>query len=160
AIATLSSDLPAERIAIVPGSGDPVDATLVWIVRGALAARGTDGLIFPAGSNPKETRKKLVIWCVVVGGEEYRSFVAPPGAWLDWIGTIVGYLDPTGFAKIPFDVVYWLQVQTWATRQLIESSYEARGARAILRAELWDTESGKLEWSREVSGTSGRKNDL
>ncbi|MEZ0228456.1 MAG: hypothetical protein ACAI25_07505 [Planctomycetota bacterium] len=160
AIANLTSDLPADRIAIVPGSGDPVDATLVWVVRGALAARGTDGLVFPAGSEPRETEKRLVVWSVVLGGEEYRSFVFPPGAWLDWIGTFLGYVDPTGIAQIPFEVAYWIQIQTWAARQLLEESYEARGARAILRAELWDTKSGKLEWSREASGKSGRRNDL
>ncbi len=160
AIANLTSDLPAERIAIVPGSADPTDSTLVWIVRGALAARGTDGIVYPVGSTPTETTKRLVVWSVVFGGEEYRSFVFPPGEWMGRIAFILGYVDPTGFAKIPFEVVYWIQVNAWATRQLVESSYEARGARAFLRAELWDTKTGKLEWSREANGKSGRKNDL
>src|SRR4051794_1471365 len=73
AISNLTSDLPTERIAIVPGSGDPTDSTLVWIVRGALAVRGTDAVVYPAGSEPVETEKRLVVWCVVIGGEEYRS---------------------------------------------------------------------------------------
>jgi hypothetical protein len=160
AIANLTSGLPVERIAIVPGSGDPVDATLVWIVRGALAERGTDALVFPAGSEPTETEKRLVVWSVVLGGEEYRSFVFPPGAWLGYLATLLGYVDPTGLLQIPPYVAYWIQVQVWASRQLLSASYEARGARAVLRAELWDTKTGKLEWSREASGKSGRRNDL
>ena len=63
-------------------------------------------------------------------------------------------------AEIPFDVVYWMQVQTWAMRQLLEQSWEARGAKTVLHAELWDTRTGQLDWSREIEGTSGRKNDL
>ena len=160
AIAKLCSDLPTSRLSIVPGSGDPVDVTLSWIVRGALTERGTECLVFPAGAEPKETEKRLVIWVVVLGGEEYRSFVFPPGAWLSYIGTLCGLIDPTGIAEIPFDVAYWIQVQTWAMRQLLEASYEARGAKTVLRAELWDTKTGKLDWAKEVSGTSGRKNDL
>jgi hypothetical protein len=160
AIASIASDLPTTRLSIVPGSGDPVDVTLSWIVRGTLAERGTDCLVFPAGAEPKETEKRLVVWSVVLGGEEYRSFVFPPGAWLAYIGMLCGLLDPTGIAEIPFDVAYWIQVQTWALRQIFEASYEARGAKTVLRAELWDTRTGKLEWSKEVEGTSGRKNDL
>jgi hypothetical protein len=160
AIANVTSDLPNVSIGIVPGSGDPVDTTLSWIVRGALAARGTDCLVFPTGSESKETEKRLVVWAVVLGGEEYRSFLFPPGPWLAYVGTILGLFEPTGFLETPFEVAYWIQVQTWAVRQLLSVSYEARGARTILRAELWDTKSGKLEWSREVEGISGRKNDL
>lgn len=160
AIAALASDLPVASIGIVPGSGDPVDATLVWIVRGALAERGTDCVVYPAGSEATETEKRLTVWAVVLGGEEYRSFLFPPGPWLSYIGTVLGLVEPTGTLEVPFDVAYWIQVQTWALRQLTSVSYEARGARTVLRAELWDTKSGKLEWSKEVEGKSGRKNDL
>src|SRR5579862_4268304 len=54
AIANLTSFLPTSRLAIVPGSGDPVDITLSWIVRGALTERGTECLVFPPGAEPKE----------------------------------------------------------------------------------------------------------
>lgn len=160
AVASVVSSLPPSRLSIVPGSGDPVDVTLSWIVRGTLTEHGRECLVFPAGAEPTETEKKLVVWAVVVGGEEYRSFVLPPGAWLAYIGTIVGLFDPTGLAALPFDVAYWIQVQTWAMRQLLEHSWEARGAKTVLRAELWDTRTGKLDWSKEIVGTSGRKNDL
>ena len=160
AVASIVSDLPPGRISIVPGSGDPVDVTLSWIVRGTLTEHGRECLVFPAGAEPTETEKKLVIWAVVLGGEEYRSFVLPPGAWLSYMGTVVGLFDPTGMAEIPFDVAYWIEVQTWAMRQLLEQSWEARGAKAVLHAELWDTRTGTLDWSKEIEGTSGRKNDL
>lgn len=160
AVASIVSDLPMTRFAIVPGSGDPIDVTLSWIVRGELAERGRQCTVYPPGAEPDETEKKLVIWTVAHGGEEYRSFVLPPGAWLAYVGTILGLVDPTGLLEIPFDVTYWIQVQTWAMRQLLEHSWEARGAKTVLRAELWDTRTGKLDWTREIEGISGRKNDL
>src|SRR5262249_7368096 len=99
AVASIVSDLPTTRFSIVPGSADPTDVTLSWIVRGTLPAHARECLVFPAGAEPTETDKRLVIWTVAVGGEEYRSFVYPPGAWVSYAGTIVGLFDPTGMAE-------------------------------------------------------------